>query len=413
MKSNIRTVIHTCLYALLCLIITSTTFTLGYVTRAAHAPVAGEVAAFSVFWETWALVNDHFYGDKPSDTRRAHEAIRGSLAALDDPYTIFVEPQEHDREQEELRGSFGGVGAVVERTSDGRIILTPMDDRPAAKAGVMAGDELIAVDGSPITPGMPFHDVLAAVRGKVGEIVRLTIRREGYADPLTFDVKRDQIITPSVTWKLEAPGIGYVGLSMFNERTSDELKGAIRDLREQGAEAFVIDLRNNGGGLLGAAIDVASEFLKDGVVMYERKNSGEEKPYPVKGRGMLLDVPIVFLVNGGTASASEIVAGAIQDHDRGKLVGTKTFGKASVQLLFDLNDGSSLHVTNAHWLTPSRHEIHGLGLAPDMQVELSHEDRQNDRDPQRDRAVAYLREHNGRGDVTLRSVRASPEGNNP
>ncbi len=379
------------LYISLCTVVVFSAFTVGYATRAAQAPISHHVAAFSVFWEAWDLVNDHFYGDTSNETARVHGAIKGSLAALGDPYTVFVEPRQHEREQEELRGSFGGIGAWVERTDDGRIILTPMDNRPAAQAGILPGDELIAVDDTPITPEMSFDDVLALVRGKAGTVVHLTVRREGHDKPLTFAVKRAEIVTPSVTWELKPPDIGYVRLTMFNERTNDELKKAIRELRTQGADKFIIDLRGNGGGLLSAAIDVASQFLDGGVVMYERKNDGTEKAYPVKKGGILHKEPVVFLVDGGTASASEIVAGAIQDRKRGVLIGTQTFGKASVQLLFDLSDGSSLHVTNAHWLTPEHREIHGIGLTPDIEVQIGEMDRRQKRDPQLERAIAYLR----------------------
>jgi carboxyl-terminal processing protease len=230
------------------------------------------------------------------------------------------------------------------------------------------------------------------VRGEVGEIVRLTIRREGHPDPLIYEVRRGEIVTPSVSSQLKPPDVGYIRISIFNERTNDELEVAIRNLGRVGASKYVIDLRSNGGGLLTPAIEVASQFLEDGVVMYERRNNGEEKPYPVKKRGAAREEPVVFLVNGGTASASEIVAGAIQDHERGILIGTETFGKASVQLLFDLSDGSSLHVTSARWLTPNRQEIDGVGLKPDLQVELTDQDRENDRDPQLDRAMQYLQE---------------------
>jgi carboxyl-terminal processing protease len=198
-------------------------------------------------------------------------------------------------------------------------------------------------------------------------------------------------------------GIGYVKLSIFSERTSGELQDAVAQLRDQGATRYIVDLRDNGGGLLPAAIDVASQFLSDGVVMYERKSDGQEKPFPVKRRGKALDEPLVVLVNSATASASEIVAGAIQSYDRGVLVGTTTFGKASVQLVFDLSDGSSLHVTNARWLTPSRYEIEGAGLMPDVEVEFTDADRQEGRDPQLDRAIALL----SGGDA---AVSASPEG---
>jgi carboxyl-terminal processing protease len=208
---------------------------------------------------------------------------------------------------------------------------------------------------------------------------------------LTFEVRRQEIVTPSVSWELIAPDVGYVQLSIFGERTNDELEEALQELHSQGASRYVLDLRNNGGGLLPAAIDVASQFLEDGVVVYERKADGQEKTYPVTNKGVLLDEPLAVLVNSGSASASEIVAGAIQDYGRGVLVGTQTFGKASVQLIFDLSDGSSLHVTNAVWLTPSRHEIEGAGLTPDLEVTFTDEDRQQERDPQLDAAIATLR----------------------
>jgi carboxyl-terminal processing protease len=392
LSTTLKSALKFALYATICLLVVGSAFVLGYTTHATQSPVSAEVASFSIFWESWNLINNHFYGDTSDEDVRTYGAIRGSLDALDDPYTLFIEPQRREREQEELRGSFGGIGAWVERSPDGRILLTPMDDRPAAQAGILAGDELVAVDDAPVTSDMPFDDVLDLIRGEIGQVVRLTVRREGQVDPLTFEVERAEIVTPSVSWELVEPGIGYVRLSLFNERTSDELKDAVRDLEDQGASKYVIDLRNNGGGLLPSAIDVASQFLKDGVVMYERKSDGQEKTYPVKGRGLVRDDPVAFLVNEGTASASEIVAGAIQDYERGVLIGTRTFGKASVQLIFDLSDGSSLHVTNARWLTPNRQEIDGVGLSPDLEIEITDADRQNERDPQLERAIAYLQE---------------------
>jgi carboxyl-terminal processing protease len=403
MRPGVRAAVNLGLFSFACVLVLGSVFMLGYVARAAYAPVTGDVAVFGVFWEAWNLVDEHFIGDSTNETARTYGAIQGSLRALQDPYTVFIEPQERDREEEQLRGSFGGIGAYVERTEDGRIVLTPMADRPAARAGILEGDELIAVDGVAITPDMSFNDVLALVRGKVGDVVRLTVRRAASAEPLTLEVKREEIVTPSVSWTLLPDGIGYVKLSIFGERTSDELQDAVAQLRNQGATRYIVDLRDNGGGLLPAAIDVASQFLPDGVVMYERKSDGQEKPFPVTRRGKALDEPLVVLINSATASASEIVAGAVQSYDRGVLVGTTTFGKASVQLVFDLSDGSSLHVTNARWLTPSRYEIEGAGLMPDVEVEFTDVDRQEGRDPQLDKAIALL---SGEG----AAVSASPEG---
>ncbi|MBN1642815.1 MAG: S41 family peptidase [Anaerolineae bacterium] len=389
---NYKAITRFVLFALLSALVVASAYALGYTAHAAYAPASDQVAEFAVFWEAWRIVQDHFYGDPPDRTDRTYGAIRGSLETLDDPYTYFVEPQERDREQEDLRGSFGGIGAFVERAADGRILLTPIEGQPADLAGIQTGDELVAVDGVPVTPDLPFDDVLAMVRGQEGKIVRLTVRREGIAEELTIAVTRAEIVTPSVTYELKTPTIGYIAISIFGERTSEELRDAILDLREQGAVQYVIDLRNNGGGLLPAAVDVATQFLKEGVVLYERSSDGDEKSYPVGRGGLLHDEPIVVLVNSGTASASEIVAGAIQDYGRGELIGTKTFGKASVQLIFDLSDGSSVHVTNARWLTPNRQEIDGVGLTPDVVVEITDQDRQEQRDPQLDRAIERLQE---------------------
>lgn len=380
-------------YALICIVVVGAAYGMGYAMRSAHTPATGDVAQFGVFWEAWRLVNDHFYGDTTDTTQRTYGAIRGSMQALEDPYTLFVEPQQRDREQEELRGSFGGIGAWVERSPDGRILLTPMDDRPAQKAGVRSGDELVAVDGNAVTPEMPFDDVLALVRGDAGAVVVLTVRREGVEDTIDIEVERAEIVTPSVTYELKEQDIGYIRISIFGERTADELKDAVRDLKDQGATRYIIDLRDNGGGLLPAAVDVASQFLRDGVVLYERKSDGTEKAFDVRGRGVLEDDPVIFLVNSGTASASEIVAGAIQDYERGVLIGTETFGKASVQFIFDLSDGSSVHITNARWLTPNRQEIDGVGLTPDIVVPITEEDYEAGRDPQVEQAIAYLKDN--------------------
>jgi carboxyl-terminal processing protease len=381
------------LYTVICIVVVGAAYAMGYAMRSAHAPATGDVAEFGVFWEAWQLVNDHFYGDTTDTTQRTYGAIRGSMQALDDPYTLFVEPQQRDREQEELRGSFGGIGAWVERAPDGRILLTPMDGRPAQEAGVQSGDELIAVDGTSVTPEMPFDDVLALVRGEAGAIVVLTVRREGVEDPIDIEVERAEIVTPSVTYELKEEDVGYIHILIFGERTADELEDAARDLKDQGATSYIIDLRDNGGGLLPAAVDVASQFLREGVVLYERKSDGTEKAFDVHGRGILRDDPVVFLVNNATASASEIVAGAIQDYERGVLIGTETYGKASVQFIFDLSDGSSVHITNARWLTPNRQEIDGVGLTPDIVVPITQEDYEAGRDPQVDQAIAYLKDN--------------------
>jgi carboxyl-terminal processing protease len=356
------------------------------------SPTTEEADQFAVFWEAWHLLEKDFYGQLPTAQQMTYGAIRGVLTTLDDPYTTFVEPKPRQLEKDDLRGSFGGIGAWVSEREDGAIVLKPMEDKPAQRAGILEGDVVIQVDDQEITPDMSLEDVLLLIRGPVGSVVKLTISRADFPEPLIFEITREKVETPTVTWRLldEDRGLGYVSISLFTERTNNELETALKELEAQGITHLILDLRNNSGGLLQTAIDVASQFLSDGVVLYEQRRDQEEKPYPVRGGGRATDIPLVVLVNAGTASASEIVAGAIQDLDRGILIGESTFGKGSVQLVYDLKDESSLHVTVAHWFTPNRHEITGNGLSPDIAVPLTEEDRGQGKDPQLDRAIAYF-----------------------
>jgi carboxyl-terminal processing protease len=314
---------------------------------------------------------------------------------LQDPYTIFVEPQPRALEKAELQGQFGGIGAFVTRGPEGEVILTPMVDSPAEQAGVQEGDRIRGVDDTPVTSQMTTDEVILLIRGEVGTQVTLTLERTGVAEPVVVTITRQVIETPSVEWRVleQDSSTGYIHIRLFTERTGRELERAIQDLREAGIDRLVLDLRDNGGGLLDAAVDVSSQFLREGVVLYEDRRDQPEKFYSVKRGGLALDLPLVVLVNGGTASASEIVAGALRDYDRGPLIGERTFGKGSVQLVYDLSDKSSLHVTVARWLTPDRHRIDGEGLIPDVEVLLSEADRASGADPQLERAIAYFKEN--------------------
>ncbi|MCR4405718.1 MAG: S41 family peptidase [Anaerolineae bacterium] len=333
-----------------------------------------------------------FYGELPAPKAMAYAALRGALSSLNDPYTILVEPQPRQIEKDELHGSFGGIGVLLSQSADGSFVLLPTRDGPAMRAGIQEGDVLLAVDGTIITPQMTPGDVQVLIRGPVGSEVRLTVRRVGTPEPLVLTIVREEIVTPSVTWRMleGQTDIGYIKITSFTERTPQELLEALTDLRSQGMARLILDLRDNGGGLLNEAVQVTSQFLDKGVVLYERGRGTEESAYPVQEGGMARDMPLVVLINGGTASASEIVAGALQDYGRGLLIGERTFGKGSVQHIYDLSDGSSLHVTSAQWFTPNRHQISGQGLTPDIELPLTEEDRAQGHDPQLERAIAYF-----------------------
>jgi carboxyl-terminal processing protease len=348
----------------------------------------------NVFWEAWRVLEQDFFGELPSAQERTYGAIHGVLVLLDDPYTIFVEPQPRELERDHMRGSFGGIGVDIWYDAEGRLVLSPYPDSPAAEAGILAGDILLAMDGQQITPETTIDDVRAYLHGEQDTLVTLTLMRlddDGSPTP-SFDlaVTRREIRVPSVTWRSldRAPSVGYIHIQGFTERTDEEVIDAINGLKEKESAGLVLDLRDNYGGLISPAVDVASQFLRDGAVMIEERRNAEEKTYPVRPGGIALDSPMVVLINGNTASAAEIVAGALQDHERAPLIGERTFGKGSVQLIYDLSDGSSLHVTTAIWLTPDRHRIEGRGLTPDVIATQS----EGPQDAQLDYAIEQLQE---------------------
>jgi len=364
---------HTVLVPLLvftCLLWCGGSFFAGFAHQRAYAAGAEEKLDLSLVWEVWHHIEQHFYGSMPTEQELTYGAIEGALETLHDPYTRLVRPVAHERDLDRLRGRFGGIGAWVYEC-DGFLCLRPLPGSAAEEAGVRAGDRLVSVDGNDVGRDATTELVVSWIRGPVGTAVVIEVFRPETGDTLSFSIERSEILQPSVEWQLldsYAPLVGYVKVTLFGERTPKELQQALAEVRRQGADLLVLDLRGNPGGLLDAAVEVSSQFLKRGIVLREVRADGTERVYRVRPR-VRVDEPLAVLVDQDTASAAEIVAGALQDHERAVLVGTRTRGKGSVQLAYELSDGSSLHVTAAVWLTPDQREINGVGLEPDYYVE--------------------------------------------
>jgi carboxyl-terminal processing protease len=355
-------------------------------------PGAGENEVFALFWETWAIIQRDFYGELPTDEELTYGAIRGATNMLDDPYTAFVEPAAAEHRRQTDSSSYEGIGALVTMEDGQLVIAEPFRDQPADRAGLRSGDIVIQVDDTPIE-NMSLYEAIALILGPAGSQVRLTIVREG-EEPFEVEVTRAVIDIPLVESEMREDGIAYVSLFQFNADATGKLREAIRDLLDQNPTALIFDLRGNPGGYLNEAVLTTGLFLpNDSVVLIERTKEDEvyltAEDFGAAGP-TAPDIPMVVLVNGGSASASEIVAGALQDYGRATLVGERTFGKGSVQLLHELSNGAELRVTKARWFTPDDRAIHGEGLEPDIAVELTPEDVDAELDPQLDRAVEYL-----------------------
>lgn len=344
---------------------------------------------FRVFWEAWNVVQDNFYGAPLEPTELTYGAIRGAIRTLDDPFTWFAEPVIAERIRQDATGRYSGIGAVVNLNDLARVIIVhPFAGGPADQAGLMAGDVILQIDGTD-TLGLSLDEAVSMIRGPEGTPVRLTIQREGTESPLEVEIVRAEIEIPSVEYHLLEDEIAYLKLNDFRGHVPVQVHGALAELLVEQPLGLILDLRDNPGGLLSSSIEIGSEFIADGVIVLER-GSDDEEEYMATGDGLATDIPLVVLVNEGTASAAEIVAGAIRDHERGILIGEHTFGKGSVQSPIDLSDGSHLRLTIAHWFTPSGQLIQEGGLAPDIEVTLSDEDLAEGLDPQLDAAINYL-----------------------
>ncbi len=350
---------------------------------------------FSIFWEAMDLLQRDFFGPLPSSSEMTYGAIRGVLNLLDDPNTSFLTPEEAQNFIEGMEGSFEGIGATVEwdETHPAVRIVEPFENQPAWNAGLRRGDLVIAVDGEPVSEMADLTEAIAKIKGPKGTTVTLTILRPGRDEPFDVEVVRDVIQIPIVFTDVVGANedIAYLRFSRFSENSGRMLRQAVEDALDNEPRGLILDLRGNPGGLLREAVTVSSIFLEDKDVLIERFSDGSEQVYHTEGSAAVPpDLPIIVLVNEGSASASEIVAGALQDHGRAVLVGTTTFGKGSVQLPHRLSDGSLLRVTVAKWFTPKDRTIDGSGLAPDIEIEVTAEQQEAGEDPQLDRAIQLL-----------------------
>lgn len=339
-------------------------------------PGQAQTIDFKLFWQVWDLVSNEYVDKKAVDPQKMfYGAIQGMVAALGDPYTVFLPPSEQKSVSEEINGAFEGVGIQLGYDKDKRLaVIAPVKDTPADKAGIVAGDLIVKIADKD-AGNLSLPEAVNLIRGPKGSTIALEIYHEGDPKTRKVELKRDTIVVKSVEFESKTTPKGkkvaLIKLSRFGERTFDEWNKAVSDTLASGPDAVILDVRNNPGGLLDGAVFIGSEFIKSGDIVLQENSKGVRTPYKVNRAGKLLELPLIVMMNKGSASASEIVAGAIQDFKRGKLLGETSFGKGTVQESQELPEKTGIHITTAKWLTPLGRWIHQKGLEADIKVELT------------------------------------------
>lgn len=330
----------------------------------AHSTFLRYRGEFGLVRQAKDILQENTVSDIPDETFLQYGMIRGLLNTLDDPYTYFVEPAEHEVHADELAGRFGGVGIELARDTDNNWRIYPLPDSPAVAVGIQSGDVLLMVDDLKINADTLEIELLSALRGEIDDPVSLTVLRAGKR--ITYSIKREAIDLPSVTWYLlpEKPQFGMIQINRIAETTAEEIKTGVETLQQEGAQAFLLDLRNNGGGLVDAGVEISRLFLTKGDILHKTLKHEEVTVSAAEEAGSLCNTTIVVLINGNTASSAEIVAGALQNLQRANLIGSPSFGKTSIQFVFDLRDGSSIHVTSGFWSIPGQE----FPLQPDVLI---------------------------------------------
>ena len=341
------------------------------------------------FWRVNDILHEKFDGDISAD-KQSEGAIAGMVASLGDPYTTYLDEKSNTELSNQLAGKLSGIGIEIGIKNNRLTVVAPIDGTPAAKAGLRAGDIVVSIDGQD-TSSMTVDEAVTKIRGEKGTQVKLGIIHPG-SSVQDITITRDDITVPSVSYEIKPGNIGYIKIRTFGSDTATQIENISSEFASKGVKAVVIDVRDNPGGYLDSAVKISSEFLKEGVIVKEKSRNSKDKTFTASGNGKLTDVPVIILVNGGSASASEILAGALHDNDRATLVGEKTFGKGSVQEIICLKEGGlsissncksdSLKVTVAHWYTPDGINISKEGIKPDVEVKLTNEDYNANLDPQ-------------------------------
>ncbi len=365
----------------------------GGVVRNADKPLPDHLAKdanFDLFWDVWKRVKEDYYKKDTPDTKLFYGAVSGIVSSLDDPYSLFLDPEKAKEFNESLSGSFDGIGAELGMKKNQLLIMATLPDMPAEKAGLRAGDKILSVDKKSTT-GMSIDEAVTKIRGKRGTNVTLTIYRDGEPRERDIAISRDKIVIQSVKWEVKSDGIGYIQIVHFTGDTAAKFKEAAQALLSKKVKGLVVDLRNDPGGYLDAAVSIAGYWIDGKTVVFERYADGTQDEYKGHVVPLLEHMPTVVLINKGSASASEIVAGALQDEGRAVLIGEQSFGKGSVQDVQRLSDGAELKLTIAHWFTPKGRTIQDEGIKPDIAVEMTENDYKNKKDPQLNRALEELK----------------------
>ncbi len=351
-----------------------------------------EEVDFSVFWEAWRKLERNFLEKEKIDYQEmVYGAIRGMVKSLGDPYTTFFTPKESEEFEEELSGKYEGVGMEIAIKEGQLTVVSPFEGTPAFRAGLRPGDKILKVE-EVYTRDITIEEAVRLIRGPEGTEVRLLIQRTDWSEPREFKLKREVIKIPTLKWELLQDNIGLIKIYQFNQIVNSEFKKMTNEIKKSSVDKIILDLRNNPGGYLDKAVDIAGWFLEPGkVVVWQDMGEEERKAYRSKGQATFSSYPTVVLINQGSASGAEILAGALRDQRDILLIGEKSFGKGSVQEQINLSNGSSLKVTIARWLTPNGNSIDKEGLKPDIEIEMTEDDIKEDRDPQLDKAIEILK----------------------